>query len=212
MVCYNYIVEYIRNTLEEEEGILKTLRGYAKINNIPIIKPETGKLLLVLGRIIKPKRILEIGTAIGYSSILLSSVLKPGGLIDTIESSGKMLEKARENINIAGCKNVINSIGGDAVEVIRHLNKKYDLIFLDAAKGQYPRMLPDCLRLLKLGGVLVSDNILYEGMVADNNLVVRRKKTIVKRLREYLEEICHNKNLDTSILPVGDGIAISVKK
>jgi predicted O-methyltransferase YrrM len=212
MICHDYIIEYIRNTIKQDEGILKELRSYAQLNNIPIIQPEVAKLLTVLELIARPKKILEIGTAIGYSSILLAQNLQPGGLIDTIENSGTMLEMARENIKMSGCQDIINTIAGDAIEVVRYLDKKYDLIFLDAAKGQYPELLPDCLRLLDLGGILVSDNVLYKGMVANDRLIVRRKKTIVKRLREYLDCICNDKNIDTCILPVGDGVAVSVKK
>lgn len=212
MINYDYITEYIRNTIEKDEGILKELRNYAKLNNIPIIQPEVAKLLLVLGRIVKPERILEIGTAIGYSSILLSETLRPGGLIDTIESFDVMIEMARKNIKAAGCQDVINTIAGDAAEVLRCLDKKYDLIFLDAAKGQYLELLPDCLRLLVPSGVLISDNVLYKGMVANDKLIIKRKKTIVRRLREYLYYICNDESLDTCILSVGDGIAVSVKK
>lgn len=211
-IVYDYITEYIRNTINEDVGILKELRDYAQLNNIPIIQPETAKLLLVLGRIIKPKRILEIGTAIGYSSILLSETLQPGGIIDTVENFDKMIEIARENIKTAGCQDIINTIAGDAIDVIMCLDKKYNLIFLDAAKGQYLELLPECLRLLVPGGVLISDNVLYKGMVANNRLVIKRKKTIVKRLREYLDCICNDRSLDTCILPVGDGVAVSVKK
>lgn len=212
MIIHDYITEYIRNTINKDAGILKELRSYAQLNNIPVIQPETAKLLLVLGRIVRPKRILEIGTAIGYSSILLSETLQPGGIIDTIENYDEMIEIARENIKTAGRQDIINTIAGDAIEVVMCLDKKYDLIFLDAAKGQYPELLPDCLRLLVPGGVLISDNVLYKGMVANDRLVVRRKKTIVKRLREYLDCICNDQSLDTCILPVGDGVAVSVKR
>jgi len=123
-----------------------------------------------------------------------------------------MLEKARANVKKAGLQDVINIIEGDALEVLKCLEHKYDMIFLDAAKGQYPEFLPECLRLLRSGGLLISDNILYKGMVAKDELVVRRKKTIVKRLRNYLETICNTDELETSILPVGDGLAISFKK
>ena len=212
MICYDYITEYIRNTIKKDESILKELRSFAQLNNIPVIQPEVAKLLLVLGRIVKPERILEIGTAIGYSSVLLSQTLQPGGIIDTIESFDIMIEMARNNIKTAGCQDIINIIAGDAAEVLRCLDKKYNLIFMDAAKGQYLELLPDCLRLLGQGGILISDNVLYKGMVANDRLIVRRKKTIVKRLREYLYCICNDKSLDTCILAVGDGVAVSVKK
>jgi predicted O-methyltransferase YrrM len=122
------------------------------------------------------------------------------------------VDRARENIKRAGLCDVINIIIGDALDVLKCLNKQYDMVFLDAAKGQYPEFLPECLRMLKSGGLLVSDNVLYKGMVANDELVVRRKKTIVTRMRNYLKTLCSMNELETSILPVGDGVAISYKK
>lgn len=204
--------EYIRKTLKPGEGLLLELEQYAAENHVPIIRPETASLLIVLGRLVKPDRILEIGTAIGYSSILLSGILADGGRIDTIERNDVMVIKAHENIKRAGLADTIAVIAGDAAEVLCCLDKKYDMIFMDAAKGQYPEFLPQCLRMLKNGGLLVSDNVLYKGMVASDELVVRRKKTIVNRMRAYLDSICSDPSLDTSILPVGDGVALSYKR
>ncbi|MCX7746306.1 MAG: O-methyltransferase [Clostridia bacterium] len=212
MICYDYINEYVRQTIKSNDGILSELENFARKYHVPIIEPEVAKLLLVLGRLAKPKRILEVGTAIGYSSILLSSVLEPGGIIDTIERYELMIEKAKENIKKAGLESTIHVIGGEAFEVLRCLDKKYDMVFLDAAKGQYGEFLPECLRMLNPGGLLVSDNVLYKGMVASDKLVVRRKKTIVRRMRDYLHQICNHELLETSILPVGDGVAISYRK
>jgi predicted O-methyltransferase YrrM len=123
-----------------------------------------------------------------------------------------MVIKAHENIKKAGLADTIAVIAGDAAEVLRCLDKKYDMIFMDAAKGQYPEFLPECLRMLKNGGLLVSDNVLYKGMVASDELVVRRKKTIVNRMRTFLDSICSDPTLDTTILPVGDGVALSYKR
>ncbi len=204
--------EYIRKTIKPGEGLLLELEQYAAQNHVPIIRPETASLLIVLGRLVKPDRILEIGTAIGYSSILLSGILADGGRIDTIERNDVMVIKAHENIKRAGLADTIAVIAGDAAEVLCCLDKKYDMIFMDAAKGQYPEFLPQCLRMLKNGGLLVSDNVLYKGMVASDELVVRRKKTIVNRMRAYLDSICSDPSLDTSILPVGDGVALSYKR
>jgi len=212
MICYDYINEYIRKTIKQQEGVLKELREFAEANHVPIIHPEVAKLLEVIGCLLKPMRILEIGTAIGYSAILMSTFLQPNGKIDTIDRYELMIDRAKENIERAGLKNVINIIEGDALEVLRCLDKRYDLIFLDAAKGQYPEFFPECLRMLNKGGLLVSDNVLYKGMIASDDLVVRRKKTIVKRLRGYLESICSNDELETSIIPIGDGVALSYKK
>ena len=212
MINYDYINNYIRNTIRENDGILKELEDFARENHVPIIQPEVEKLLLVTGKLLKPRRILEVGTAIGYSAIVLSKVLDEGGKIDTVDRYELMIERAKNNIKRAGLEDTVNIIVGDAVEVLRCLDKKYDMIFLDAAKGQYPEFLPECLRMLNKGGLLFSDNVLYKGMVANDELVVRRKKTIVKRLRDFLSSICENEELDTSILPVGDGVALSYKK
>ncbi|MCR4434612.1 MAG: O-methyltransferase [Clostridiales bacterium] len=212
MICYDYINEYIRKTIKESGGILKELESFAAENHVPIVQPEVARLLLVLGRLLKPGRILELGTAIGYSAILLSGVLKPGGKIDTIDRYEIMVDIAKQNIKKAGLEDVIHVITGDAIEVLRCLDKKYDMIFLDAAKGQYGEFLPECLRMLNQGGLLVSDNVLYKGMVASDRLVVRRQKTIVQRMRSYLELINKNEDLETSLIPIGDGVAISYKK
>ncbi len=212
MICYDYINDYIRNTIQKSEGILQELEDFAKENHVPIVHPEVAKLLQVLGMIKKPTRILELGTAIGYSSILLSEILEPDGKIDTIERYELMVERAKHNIKKAKLEDVINIINGDALEVLKYLNKQYDIVFLDAAKGQYPEFLPECLRLLSPGGLLISDNILYKGMIATDDLVVRRKKTIVKRLRNYLDILCSSEDLETSIIPIGDGVALSYKK
>jgi predicted O-methyltransferase YrrM len=212
MICYHYINDYIRNTIKKNTGILKELEEFASENHVPIVHPEVAKLLQVIGMTKKPVRILEIGTAIGYSSILLSGILEPGGKIDTIERYELMVERAKDNIKKAQLEDVVNIISGDALEVLKYLNKQYDIVFLDAAKGQYPEFLPECLRLLPAGGLLISDNILYKGMIANDDLVVRRKKTIVKRLRNYLDILCSSDSLETSIIPIGDGVALSYKK
>jgi len=203
--------EYIRNTLKQSKGLMKELEQYAEEHHVPVITPEVAHLLTILGRLVRPFRILEIGTAIGYSSILLAGILASGGRIDTIERQEEMLLKARENIKKAGLENTISIIAGDAQEVLGCLDKQYDMIFMDAAKGQYPEFLPECLRMLKRGGLLVSDNVLYKGMVAGDELVARRRKTIVNRMRTYLDSLCENPELETSILSVGDGVALSYK-
>jgi len=227
MANQDIISEYIRSTIRNgksqlssglygenrrREELLRELEQYAAEHHVPIVTPEVAQLLIVLGKLLRPARILEIGTAIGYSAILLAGVLADGGRMDTIEREEEMLVKARENIKRAGLENTISIIAGDAQEVLMCLDKQYDMIFMDAAKGQYPEFLPECLRMLKNGGLLVSDNVLYKGMISGEEPVVRRKRTIVNRLRTYLDNLCSNPSLDTSILPVGDGVALTYKR
>lgn len=210
-ITYDYITEYIRYTIAPNSEFLQELEEYAKENHVPIIQPEVAKLIGVLGQILKPKRILEIGTAIGYSAILMSGFLQDGGKITTIERYSKMIEEAKKNIEKAGLENTISILEGEAESILPTLNEEFDLIFLDAAKGQYLEFLNRCMKLLRPGGLLISDNILYKGMIAADNLVVRRKKTIVKRMRDYLRYICSHEQLETSIIPIGDGVALSYK-
>lgn len=223
----DFINQYIRNMLSSSKSqliesltgerraradLLRELELYAAEHYVPIVTPEVAQLLIVLGKMVRPVRILEIGTAIGYSAILLAGVLADGGRMDTIERQEEMLIKARENIKKAGLENTISIIAGDAQDVLMCLDKQYDMIFLDAAKGQYPEFLPECLRMLRNGGLLVSDNVLYKGMIAGEEPVARRKRTIVNRMRAYLESLCGDPCLDTSILPVGDGVALTYKR
>ncbi len=212
MANQDIISQYIRSTLRRSEGLLRELEQYAAEHHVPIVTPEVAQLLIVLGKMLRPVRILEIGTAIGYSAILLAGVLGDRGRMDTIERQEEMLIKARENIKKAGLEHTISIIAGDAQEVLMCLDKQYDMIFLDAAKGQYPEFLPECLRMLRNGGILVSDNVLYKGMIAGEEPVARRKRTIVNRMRTYLDSLCSDPSLDTSILPVGDGVALTYKR
>lgn len=204
--------EYVRWTPGQNSKVLKELEVYAGRNGIPIIKPEIAKLLMILGRILKPLRILEIGTAIGYSSIFLSAVLEPGGKIDTIEKNGLRVDEARANIKKAGCESLINVIAGDATEVLKYLKGPYDMVFQDAAKGQYAELLPDCLRLLRTGGIIASDNVLFRGIVGRDGEIPGRNRTIAARMNEYIGLICGSEMLDTSIIPIGDGISVTYKK
>ncbi|NLY44055.1 MAG: O-methyltransferase [Clostridiaceae bacterium] len=208
---YDYVIKYIRETLPQTRGILKEMEEYAAYNHVPIVHPEVARLILVLCKMLRPKSILEIGTAIGYSSILMSEALEAGGKIVTIERYRKMVELARENIKKAGLEDTVEVLEGEAVDILPALKGSFDFIFMDAAKGQYLDFLPYCMDLLREGGVLVSDNVLYKGMVATDTMVVRRKKTLVNRLRDYLYIICHHPLLESTIIPIGDGVAISYK-
>lgn len=211
-IVYPYITSYLRKEIPEKTGILKELEDYAEKNSVPIVQPETAKLLQTLMCIKRPARILEVGCAIGYSAILMSEYLAEGGSITTLEWDGDMTEIARANIKKAGLSDKITVINNDAKEVLPTLTGEYDVIFLDGPKAHYIYMLNDCIRLLKKGGMLISDNILYKGMIADDEHVIRRKITIVKRLRRFISAQMQREELETVILPLGDGVTVAVKK
>lgn len=207
-----YIEDYIRQLLPGNGGFLSEIEIYAKQNKVPIVEPEVAQLLKVLVRMNKPRSILEIGTAIGYSSLVMASCMKADGEILTIERNRDMINLANKNIEKSIYKDNITVIEGEAGEVLEELQGSFDLIFLDAAKGHYKDMFFKIIDKLKLGGIIVSDNILFKGMVATDDLVVRRKKTIVTRMRDYLDYISNEESLETTVIPIGDGVAISYKK
>ena len=208
-INYEYITRYIRSTMKKNSGLLAEIEAYAKENDVPIAQPETIRLIENMLLFSKAERVLEIGAAIGYSSIIMASA---GAEVTTIERDEKMFGELFLNIKKAGLEDKINVNCGDALEILGTLNKKFDFIFVDAAKGQYLEFLPHCMRLLKPGGIMFSDNILYKGMVATDELFKRRKVTIIRRLRKYLDTICSMDELNTVIVPVGDGAAISYRK
>lgn len=210
-ITYDYMESYLRSLIPERKGILKDLENFAKVKSVPIVQKETAEFLELMIKLKKPKRILELGTAIGYSSILMSLSSNKSCYIDTIERNDDMVKLSKENIKACGLDNEINVIHGDCLKVLESLNEKYDLIFMDAGKGHYNHFLPHCLRLLNKDGVIISDNVLFRGMVANDDLVKRRKITIVKRMRKYLEMV-NGEELLTSIIPMGDGIAITIRR
>ncbi|MCR3956365.1 MAG: O-methyltransferase [Gudongella sp.] len=208
----DYITSYIRDITPERTEQLKILEDYARENNVPIIEPEVGQLIKVLLKLHKPREILEVGTAIGYSALLMAESLEGDWSITTMERNPQMIARARENFMESGLEDRIRIIEGDARETFPHLTKEYDFIFLDAAKGQYMEFLGYAKNLLRPGGLIVSDNVLYKGMVASDDLVVRRKRTIVNRLREFLEYINNMQGYTSSVLPLGDGVALTYKE
>lgn len=213
MIVDERMVTYIRSLEVPESPIIETIEQEALRDRVPIIRKEMQSFLKVLLMIKKPMQILEVGAAVGFSSILMSEYMPEGGHITTIENYDKRIPIARKNFERAGKEEQINLIEGDAMEVMRGLEGPYDLIFMDAAKGQYIHYLPEVLRLLKPDGVLVSDNVLQEGDIIESRFAVeRRNRTIHSRMREYLYELKHNAELQTSILPLGDGVALSVKR
>ena len=157
-------------------------------------------------------RILELGTAIGYSAVIMHEAAGTNPHITTIERSEEMIKYAEENIKSFGLEDKIIIEAGDCLEVLEKLEEPYDLIFMDAGKGHYNHFLPHCLRLLKDDGIIIADNVLFRGMVASDDLVKRRKITIVKRMRTYLELVSEDKDLVTSVIPMGDGIAITRRR
>lgn len=210
-IAHDYIEEYIRNLIPERKGHIKVMEDYALENNVPIVHPEVAQFLRVLIKSHGVKRILEVGTAIGYSASLMAEAAGEGCSIVTIERDENSADTAEKNIREMGFESNIKVIRGDALEELEKINDKFDLIFLDAAKGHYDHFLPLCIGNLKLNGLLVSDNVLFRGMVATNELLIRRKITIVKRMRKYLEHISNMPELETVVLPIGDGIALSTK-
>ena len=192
---------------------LNKLEKQSKETNVPIIRPSMQSFLKLLLATTQPKKILEVGTAIGFSALLMSEYGPEDCHITTIEKYEKRIPLAKENFAKAGKEDKITLLEGDAVEILSQLEGTYDFIFMDAAKGQYINFLPDIMRLLKDGGMLVSDNVLQDGDIIESRFAVtRRNRTIHGRMRDYLYELKHHPELVTSILPVGDGVTVSVKQ
>lgn len=191
---------------------LNKIEKEAKETNVPIIRTEMQSLIKLLLAIKKPASILEVGCAIGFSTLFMSEYAPEGCRITTIEKYEKRIPIAKENFRRAGKEDCITLLEGDALEWLQKLNGTYDLIFMDAAKGQYIHFLPEVLRLMPAGGILLSDNVLQDGDVIQSRYAVtRRNRTIHTRMRDYLYELKHHPLLETAILPVGDGVTVSVK-
>ena len=213
MIVDERMVTYIRSLEVPESAVIEAIEQEALRDRVPIIRKEMQSFLKVLLMIKRPMRSLEVGAAVGFSSILMSEYMPEGGHITTIENYDKRIPIARANFKRAGKEEQIDLIEGDALEVMHGLEGPYDLIFVDAAKGQYIHYLPEVMRLLGTDGVLVSDNVLQEGDIIESRFAVeRRNRTIHSRMREYLYELKHHDQLQTSIIPLGDGVALSVKR
>lgn len=207
-----YIEKYIRSILPKNNSYLKIMEDYARENHVPIIEAEVGQLLKVLLKSQNPENILEVGTAIGYSALVMAEATNDKCKITTIERRSDMVELALANIEKTPYKNRIKILEGDAIDILPNLEENYDFIFLDAAKGQYLEFFNYCIEYLKPGGMIVSDNVLFKGMVASDALVIRRKKTIVKRLRTFLEYINNLEGYTSCVMPLGDGVALTYKE
>ena len=213
MIVNERVVAYINSLDCGNSDICNTIEKEAIADEVPIIRKEMGNLLKVLLQLVQPERILEVGTAVGYSSILMSENMPENCKITTIENYDKRIPVAKNNFKRAGKEDVITLIEGDALEVLKTLEGPYDFIFMDAAKGQYFNYLPDVKRVLRKGGLLISDNILQEGEIVESRYAVtRRNRTIHTRIREYVYELTHSEDFVTSIVPIGDGITLSVKQ
>lgn len=211
-IVNEHVEKYIRSLDREEEPYFLELEDYAEKNHVPIIHTEVKSLLSFLVQSTHAKSILEVGTAIGYSASIFARAMDKKGRIVSIERRQDYYDMAVENVKKLNYDTEFDLKFGDAVDVLTTLDEKFDLIFLDAAKGQYLDFFEKCIDFLKPGGVIVSDNVLYKGMIATDLYVIRRKKTIVKRMRQYLDFIMHHPDLTSTLLPMSDGIALSYKK
>lgn len=214
MIVNDRIVTYIHSLEKANSSILETIEQQAHMDAVPIIRKEMESFLRVMLTVKKPKKILELGTAIGYSAILMSECIDSDAFITTIENYEKRIPIAKENIRKAGKEQVITLLEGDALEIMQGMEQEqFDFVFMDAAKAQYIHFLPEVIRLMKEGAVLITDNVLQEGDIIQSKYVVRRRdRTIHKRMREYMEAVKNHPQLETSIIPIGDGITLSVLK
>jgi len=213
MIVDDRMVAFINSFDKGNTPFLNEIEKFALETEVPIIRKEMQTFLRFLLTMQKPMKILEVGTAIGFSALLMSEYAPLGCQITTIEKYEPRIPIARENFRKAGKEECITLLEGDATDILQQLDETYDLIFMDAAKGQYINFMPDILRLLAEDGLLISDNVLQDGDVIESRYaVVRRNRTIHGRMREYLYELTHHPKLETCILPVGDGITLSIKR
>ncbi len=206
------ISEFIRGYEREPNELLRCIREECERTGVPLVKKETAAFLGTVIGLLQPRRVLELGTAAGYSSIFMISCGAGIDRIDTIEDWEPRIPVAEKNIAASGASDRIHLITGDALEVMSDLDEPYDLVFIDAAKGQYPDYLKEAMRLTRRGSVMIADNILQDGDLLESRYIVeRRDRTIHKRIREFLDELFGDERLSTSLLPVGDGVTFSVR-
>ncbi len=213
MIVNERITAYINSLEQPGSAVSEQIKKEALADRVPIIRSETASLLKFFVSFAKPMQILEVGTAVGYSAIIMSEAMPEGAAITTIEKYEPRIPVARENFRRAGKEQAITLLEGDAMEWLSRLSGPYDLIFMDAAKGQYIHFFPEIMRLLGDGGLLISDNIFQDGDIMESRFAVtRRNRTIHSRMREYLYTLKHTEGLVTSLIPIGDGVAVSTKK
>lgn len=212
MINDERMVAFINSFDKGNTSFLNQIEKEARADAVPIIRTETQTLLRFLMAAHRPMEILEVGTAVGFSALLMQEYAPAGAHVTTIEKYEKRIPIARENFKRAGKEDAITFLCRDATEILKELQGEYDFIFMDAAKAQYIHFLPEVTRLLKKGGLLVSDNVLQDGDVLESRFAVtRRNRTIHARMREYLYALTHHEQLETVILPVGDGVSVSTK-
>ena len=213
MMDQERITQYIHSLDQGHGAFCDQIAKAARADRVPIIRKETANFLQAMVAATRPKRILEVGTAVGYSALLMAQVMPEGTDILTIEKYEPRIPVARRHFEEAGLSDRITLLEGDAGEILKKLEGPFDFIFMDAAKGQYIHWLPDILRLLSANGVLFSDNVLQDGDIIESRFAVeRRNRTIHARMREYLYTLTHMPELQTSVVPIGDGVALSVKR
>ena len=213
MIVNDRIRDYL-HSLESSQGVLlDTIEKEALEAYVPIIKRETASLLRTMVAALKPARILEIGTAVGYSALLMCQAMPRECHITTIEKYVKRIPVARRNFKKAGEEGRITLLEGDADVLLKELEgRSFDLVFMDAAKGQYLHWLPQLLKVMPVGAVLISDNVLQDGDIVESRFAVqRRNRTIHSRMREYLHTLKHMEELETAVIPIGDGVTISTR-
>lgn len=206
------IEDYINSLYKDIGGEIGELQKYGYENDFPIIPKETARFLSTIIAIKKPKKILEIGCCIGFSSSFMASRLDEDGHITTIERFELMIGKAKENFKNLNMENKITLLEGNAMGILENLNQKYDFIFIDAAKSQYINFLPECLRLLEVGGVIIADNVLQNGDIVKHwEDIEKRQRTIYKNMRKFLHAVTHTHGLESTIIPIGDGLVMCTK-
>ena len=213
MIVDERMAAYINSMDTDNPVYLEELERKAREEGIPIIRHEMQSFLRVFLELKHPKNILEVGTAVGFSALLMAEYTPEDCRITTIEQYEKRISVAKANFAAVPTGERITLLEGDALQILKKLTGPYDFIFMDAAKGQYIHFLPETLRLLAAGGIMISDNVLQDGDIIESKFAVeRRNRTIYKRMRDYLYELKHTQGLLTSIVPIGDGAAVSVKK
>ncbi|HBB29680.1 MAG TPA: O-methyltransferase [Clostridiales bacterium] len=207
-ITRDYIQTYIQGLIKDEGEELEKFRENCVENHRPIIQKEVGQFIKVMLNIIKPKKILEVGTNVGFSSIFMCQTLNKNVDILSIEINEDVCNEAIDNIKKFECEKNIRIINDDAITALDYISEKFDIAFIDAAKSHYDEFLDKILKILNPNGIIICDNVLYKGLIANDELVTKRKRTIVRNMREFLEYVSTNEKFETSIIPIGDGIAL----